>query len=672
MARKSVSKTKSPKPEPSARKSKPGGDGKPQRTFDALPDTLDFRDQIFVPTLIRVGAVSDLASYRAFGLPVLNQGSEGACTGFGLASVANFLLRLRGSATTADKVSAWMLYAMAKRYDEWPGEDYSGSSARGAMKGWFKHGLCAYDLWNERDPDPTLEEKRAADALGRPLGAYFRVNHKDLVAMHSAITEAGILYATARVHEGWQAVRSGDEVIEYREGSIGGHAFAIVGYDRQGLWIQNSWGEGWGAGGLARLSYADWLKNGTDVWVAALGAPIDLVGPGSSATMRGSAPRSYQSKVFADLRPHIVTAKNDGILDDKGTYGLTEDGLKTLITERMTATMADWPKKRVLLYAHGGLVSANSAIQTVSSNLGPLMDAKIYPISFIWRSDAWSTISNILREAIGQRRDEGLLDKAKDFMLDRFDDTIEVVARNLGGKAMWDEMKENAIDATTKAKGAARLTADHLVKLSAKGKIDEIHLVGHSAGSIFHAELARYLASKNVVIDSVSLWAPACTMDVFDTIYRPLAEQGSIRKFDLYTLDDATEQDDNCANIYNKSLLYLVSNAFEKTARIPGIRPDGQPMLGMEHFASRIPAAFWVKGRRTWTLSPGSSSKALHHGDFDNDAATRESTLARIVGDAASSAALQVPGAAATASSTDRQRFRKVLNTALRLDRPTT
>src|SRR3712207_8783059 len=32
----------------------------------------------------------------------------------------------------------------------------------------------------------------------------------------------------------------------------------------------------WGSGGIARLSYVDWLANGSDAWVAALGAPVDL------------------------------------------------------------------------------------------------------------------------------------------------------------------------------------------------------------------------------------------------------------------------------------------------------------------------------------------------------------------------------------------------------------
>ncbi|WP_336485277.1 C1 family peptidase [Methylobacterium nigriterrae] len=228
----------------------------PARTFDALPDTVDFRDTLYIPALVAVSAISDLAAYRKFGIPVLDQGREGACTGYGLATVANYLLRARGKDPSADEVSAWMLYTMAKRYDEWPGEDYDGSSARGAMKGWHKHGLCAKRLWEDGARDRTLTEARSADALLRPLGAYFRVNHRDLVAMHAAISEVGVLYATASVHEGWQQLRPGDERIAYQPGAvpIGGHAFAIVGYDRDGFWIQNSWGRDWGADGIALVT----------------------------------------------------------------------------------------------------------------------------------------------------------------------------------------------------------------------------------------------------------------------------------------------------------------------------------------------------------------------------------------------------------------------------------
>jgi len=213
-----------------------------QRTLDARPDSVDFRDRMYLPTLVDVPVEVPLDDFRAIGVPVLDQGREGACTGFGLAAVANYLLRTRKVSPDPEDVSARMLYEMARRYDEWPGEDYAGSSARGAMKGWHKHGVCSESAWPYRVGRSAgrLTMERAEDARGRPLGAYFRVNHKDIIAMHSALTEVGILYATAVVHEGWENL-DGDGRIPMSPNPLGGHAFAIVAYDRRGFWIQNSW-----------------------------------------------------------------------------------------------------------------------------------------------------------------------------------------------------------------------------------------------------------------------------------------------------------------------------------------------------------------------------------------------------------------------------------------------
>lgn len=95
-------------------------------------------------------------------------------------------------------------------------------------------------------------------------------------------------------------------------------------------------------------------------------------------------------------------------------------------------------------------------------------------------------------------------------------------------------------------------------------------------------------------IKTCTLWAPAVTTALFEETYLPAINSGTINKFALFTLNDKTEQDDNCADIYHKSLLYLVSNAFEEHAHIPIFR-DGEPLLGMEKFVnvnSHISALF--------------------------------------------------------------------------------
>ncbi len=615
-----------------------------ERSLDARPDTLDFRDKMYNTSLMEVPVEVPLENYFSYEVPVLDQGTEGACTGYGLATVANYLLRRRKVYPDPTQVSAKMLYQMAKRYDEWAGENYSGSSARGAMKGWHKHGLCKRELWEHNSRVNYFNEARTSDAVKRPLGSYYRVNHKDVVAMHSAMAEVGILYATANVHDGWSEV-GGDGIIPFLQTGSGGHAFAIVAYDTRGFWIQNSWGETWGYKGMGLISYDDWLQNGSDVWVARLGAPVRLVKTESTAIAHADAARRSNSYSFQDLRPHIVSLGNDGELQPGGEYGTDASDVRDIFRNDFPRVTEKWAKKRLLLYAHGGLVSEATAVQRLADYRNALLDAEVYPISLIWHSDAWTTITNILKDAVKRRRPEGFLDDAKDFMLDRLDDALELLARPLTGRLQWKEMKENALGATKSPRGGLRTVLPLIKELADKYKNDfEIHLIGHSAGSILLApliaEIGAVLGKKNV-IGSCTLWAPACTTDLFKQFYVPAIEKGKIERFATFNLTDEAELDDHCAGLYNKSLLYLVSNAFERHQRNPFSRYKySTPILGIQRCIQDDPELRALFKAQNVNLilapnSPGSTSDrhstCSTHGGFDDDLATVESTLARIL-----------------------------------------
>ena len=237
------------------------GNGAPvhRRTFDAFPDRVDIRDWIYQPHLRSLpDQLINCDSVPA----ILDQGREGACTGFALAAAINYQLYRRNLRRA---VSPRMLYEMARRYDEWPGEQYEGSSARGAMKGWVAHGVCAHATWmDDLHGAENLKPEIAAEARGTPGGAYYRVAHKQIRDMHAALAETGILYATLMVHEGWFQPGEDEVKITYVEhGNVrtrlfpiikrkgradNGHAIAIVGYTSDGFIVQNSWGLDWGAG----------------------------------------------------------------------------------------------------------------------------------------------------------------------------------------------------------------------------------------------------------------------------------------------------------------------------------------------------------------------------------------------------------------------------------------
>jgi len=238
-------------------------------------------------------------------------------------------------------------------------------------------------------------------------------------------------------------------------------------------------------------------------------------------------------------------------------------------------------------------------------------------------------------------------------MLDRLDDALEPLVRILAGKALWDEMKENALAASLRG-GGARLALDHLVKLLKEDPSIEVHIVGHSAGSIFHAPLVQLLTKKgrissgdlrgsigyNTKISSCTLWAPACSIDLFKQAYLPGIDSGMIERFALFVLSEKAEQDDDCAGIYHKSLLYLVSNALEQVSRIPGFR-EGVPLLGLQNFIEqdRQLKELFRKRKAQLVIAPNNeseglliSSEARHHGDFDDDRQTVQATMAHILG----------------------------------------
>ncbi len=646
--------------------------------LDARPDTADFRDRMFEPSLIDVPTHVPLSRFLALKVPVLDQDNEGACTAFGLATVAHTLLRTRVSGAEDTRVSTRMFYDMARRYDEWSGESYSGSSCRGAMKGWHRHGVCSETVWPYR-PGTKLEpytDTRARDALRNPLGAYLRVNHKDLVAMHAAFAEVGVLYASCAVHHGWMAPPSSGRIEWNEQPVVGYHAFAIVAYDGEGFWLQNSWGAKWGRKGIGWISYDEWLERGTDVWVARLAVPVHLRRAQSAAI--SNSPLGQQSVGYsqADLRPHIISLGNDGRLRDSGRFGTGVDDVRNIIREDIRETTKTWKKKRILLYAHGGLVPEDSAIQRVADYREAMLKQEIYPLCFIWKTDFWTTLGNILKDA-ARPRSEGLIQKAKDLLLDRLDDTLEPLARSIGGKTLWDEMKENALLATTAVArgtdgglveaGGAALVARLLNEWMRQDASVELHIAGHSAGSILLAPLLQLLTSNGQIVGgpangmlgmgakvaSVNLWAPAITMDMFLMSYVPAMEARAVDRACLFTLTDKAEQDDSCGGIYHKSLLYMVAHAFEQQARswIEKRLSQGTPIAGMARFiaAKNVEDQAYgfervhkllKDGRLDWVQSPvagepaGSpnGANATTHGGFDDDPATLQATIARILG----------------------------------------
>lgn len=648
------------------------------RKLDVGKDPVDLRDREYTPPprglLDQFPMDTDvrqfLPTYSRAGL-VLDQGQEGACTGFGLACVVNYL-RWRKSDLPArmESVSPRMLYNFARRYDEYAGEDYDGSSCRGALKGWFNHGVCLESDWPYAGASSLPRYGYAQRANATTLGVYYRVDRKSITDMQAAIQEVGAVYASAFTHEGWGQVVKRSRALtghasiaeipfDGRPSESGGHAFALVGFNERGFVIQNSWGKAWGAGGFALLSYADWLANAMDAWVVAMGVPGvvagrvgSMAGAGAGVTAgRGGGLAGWWTRELAYR--HSVVLGNDGRMK---RY-LTEDELSRTLLHQAAGLPDQWFRtqvpsgpRRLVIYAHGGLNSEDAAIDRARAMGRHFLGNGCYPLFLIWKTGLMESLGHIFSDAF--RQQNALAGGVAQWVSERTDLLVEKAVGRPVARPIWSEMKENAeLTFGTGRGGDLLITA--LQKLcDTWGEDFELHLVGHSAGSIILGHMLSALAARGLSgrIRSMHLFAPACTVQFANQHYAP--QVSLMKRLYLRILSDRVERNDTVAAIYRKSLLYLVSNALEIDLRTPilglenAFNPDykgwdGTSSAGesLRAWQQAVTAAGLRKQGRLSVIDHDKMLTALPdrriqttHGSFDNDIATMRETLLHIIG----------------------------------------
>jgi Papain family cysteine protease len=597
--------------------------------LDVRPDRLDLRDRPYLPPTISLPTVHPEPSVLAQYFPdyvaqklVLNQGRSSACTGFGLAAVINYLLWLRAvnanNMASFRPVSPHMLYDMARFYDEWPGQSYEGSSCRGAMKGWHKHGVCHTTLWRRSIYPPAGSGAKkppkhapyrpngswAQDASGRPVGVYYRVDRKSVTDLQAAIKDVGAVYVSGIIHEGWKLAKAVAPTAFNHENipritykakakSAGGHAFALVGYNEDGFIVQNSWGEGWGLNGFAVLHYDDWADNGVDAWVCALGVPqtrrniaASATGQQASVSRRANSASLLMGDVAVKAKPtnplaqpwstelaylHSVVAGNDGVVERcRPDIATPADMVNSVMVDPVLHWLKDAgsTSKRIMIFAHGGLNSEAEAIQRARV-LGPYFQENgIYPTFYIWKTGIGETLKEELSDRLTPQQMEAV---ATGGFADARDALIEVAAHGPLRWA-WRQMKENA-ELATKKDHAIDLMVEALKTLRAAHPDLEVHLVGHSAGSFVHGHLLDAAKAASLNMDSLTLYAPACPLDFALTHIAAAVNETRLaaNRLWLHILSDKNERDDHVVSdlIYGKSLLYLVDRGFEEERKTP-------------------------------------------------------------------------------------------------------
>ena len=637
------------------------------------PDVFDGRDLEYRPQLHPLPPVMDT---RGTDRVVLTQEGN-SCTGHAVAAMINTVL---AAGPNPILVSPYMLYCMARRYDEFEGSDDAGSSLRGALKGWLYHGVVSDTDWPdlEHDLDIDRDPVLSAKAMQNPLGAFYRVNAFRLDDLQSAVNELRAIAVSAQVHTGWlnpTPILRPDGTTLYliektaESAHLGGHAFAIVGYNDVGFLVQNSWGSGWGRNGFATLTYEDWLTSAYDAWVARPGVPssVNLRNITQVVTTTSGVVSQGPGPDLDRLQGHVVNLGNDGRLSTSGRFISTPAqidhifGQMQSVHERWNAEDAasgNAPVRRVVFYAHGGLVSEGAGLNLAQAQLNWWMNNHVYPVFFAWQS---GPVETLVDQVVDMLRDKLPFGTMGFDMVEQVDRFVERFARS-HMTWLWKQMKQNAVAASlplphpliwppddgaaidmASMPGAA-LVADRLRRYmdlpGAEGV--EVHLAGHSAGSIFGANFLSRLLAEKIPVASLSWLAPAIRVDEFVRLVLPSLEQHQVGRFVSFGMSDKFELDDSVGTgflkIYQKSLLYLVSRGLEDPL-VAGA--TDVPILGMQRFANEPLGASTLGGTLAelgadliWspTETPARNrTSSSSHMAFDEDVSSMTSVMLRIL-----------------------------------------
>lgn len=204
---------------------------------------------------------------------IKNQGNLGSCVGFAVTAVAEFYKQKEMINPTIDLSEMWT-YWKAKEIDQWP--DQEGTSIRDALKILLHQGIPLEKYWVYND-QRTADNKPTTNpswygkysAAQRKIAGYYRINN--LEEMYNWLDNygpciAGIECTNSIFNTGSDGMVTTPTATDQ---IIGGHAIAIVEYDRSEHYIgfKNSWAKTFGDLGFGYLD-VDYYDNGffMDVW----------------------------------------------------------------------------------------------------------------------------------------------------------------------------------------------------------------------------------------------------------------------------------------------------------------------------------------------------------------------------------------------------------------------
>lgn len=258
-----------------------------QKHLGCKSDKADKRD-LHLPKLTHLGVNAPLPShtdtFAGLHLPIYNQGDLGSCTANSGVLYRRFLAQRFKEISPSDlELSRLFLYYQERKLEGTTSED-AGACIRDILKVLAKVGVCPegddpYNLTQFTSSTVNDNPKDLLDAKLYRIGAYHRV--PNINTARSCLASGYAILLGFTVYESFEAIGADGNMPmpnPTRESIIGGHAVVIRGYDdvRRRFYVQNSWGQTWGAEGCLWMPYAfldDTTLSHPDLWMGHLGHP---------------------------------------------------------------------------------------------------------------------------------------------------------------------------------------------------------------------------------------------------------------------------------------------------------------------------------------------------------------------------------------------------------------
>ena len=225
------------------------------RLTQSAVDINDYVAESFLPKKLSVPKSLDLRKW----LPkVRDQLSQGLSAAYCVATMKEY----------QENIQLGIKDYMSPQYLENLTCSDGGVCVRNVFKTLHKHGICVekeYPYGTKQQPHPFL----MAGSLVHSIDKFACI--KSINALKIALLQYGPCVIAFPVYtktsEMWRPLYQGQQ-------AKGGHAMTVVGYNRHGFILRNSWGVHWGDKGHCMYKYEDWGMH-WEIWTSILDSRLN-------------------------------------------------------------------------------------------------------------------------------------------------------------------------------------------------------------------------------------------------------------------------------------------------------------------------------------------------------------------------------------------------------------